>query len=131
MLARIIPIIFIGIIVISKSSLIFELRPGHQKCYIDELFEKSVLMIKWKIYLQDKIECPQYLPGITISVYNDNSGKKELEFTPQERKSKTTFKPKKEGSYRICAMYKGRMQQGDRLLMNIIRILMKIYKMSQ
>jgi hypothetical protein len=31
------------------SSLMFELRGGQPRCYVEELFEESVAMIKWKL----------------------------------------------------------------------------------
>jgi hypothetical protein len=31
------------------SSLTFELKSNHPRCYLEELFNESVAMIKWKI----------------------------------------------------------------------------------
>ncbi|MCQ2819548.1 MAG: emp24/gp25L/p24 family protein [archaeon] len=103
----------------SNCSLIFELRPGIQKCYIDELFDNTVLMLKWKIYEEKRKECPEYLSKIKMTITEEETGKKVFEMVPKERKSKTVFSPNKQGHYRICAIYRGRLERGDRLLMNI------------
>lgn len=103
----------------SYCSLIFELKPAEKRCYIDELFDNSVLMIRWKIFKDKSKDVDEYIKYIEFTITNEDTNKVELTFKPPVRKGKTTFSPKKEGAYRICALYSGKVKKGDRLYMNI------------
>ena len=46
------------------------------------------------------------LKNIILYVYEQDSSKLIFQHLPDKEKSKTTFAPKKEGGYIICAAYK-------------------------
>ena len=88
--------------------LLFHLVPNQARCYVDELFSDSVMMIKWKIYTQSKADLSSVIPQITIYATSEDSKEQVFTSVPKSAKSKVAFTPGKEGVYRICVIYKTR-----------------------
>ena len=100
-------IIIFSFLPLITPHLLFHLVPNQARCYVDELFADSVMMIKWKIYTQSKADVSSVVPQIVI--YATSEETKEQVFTvPTSAKNKVPFTPGKEGVYRICVIYRTR-----------------------
>ena len=88
------------------SHLFFRLLPNQQRCYIDELFDESVLMIKWKMYTNSTINITStILPSVSIYVTKPSSTDRLFSHVPRTMKGKVPFTAAKGGMYKICIIY--------------------------
>ncbi len=84
----------------------YDLRMGIQRCIIEELFEKNMAMIKWKIRgldLASEDEQKEYISQINLHV----TYMKDSEFSPINtnlniKEGKISFLAEKSGQYKIC-----------------------------
>ena len=88
------------------SHLFFRLLPNQQRCYIDELFDESVLMIKWKMYSNSTINITStILPSISIYVTKTSSTDRLMSHVPRTMKGKIPFTAPEAGMYKICILH--------------------------
>ena len=90
----------------SYSHLLFKLEPNSPQCYVDELFEESVMMIKWKIYTPSKLDVSPILMDRVIFAASEDDKEEVFQTVPNVAKGKGSFTAKKEGLYRICVIYR-------------------------
>ena len=88
--------------------LLFQLVPNSPRCYVDESFPESVMMIKWKIHTTSKPDVYKMLSDVIIYAINEDTKEQVLTHTPTLPKSKVAFTPGKEGIFRFCVIYRTR-----------------------
>src|SRR5690349_4060057 len=100
-------IIFLSILLIQISYLtgfFFDLTSGLERCYIEELFEESTALIKYKVFtyekggekfIRDNIEI------LNINVYDEHH-RRLAQFRVKNLKDKFTYQSKADGYYRFC-----------------------------
>ena len=104
----------------TSQHLLFTVVPNQSRCFIDELFDDTVMMIKWKIFTKSKEDVTPALPNMVIFVTSEETKEEVLMTVPNSPKSKTTFTPPKGGFYRFCVIYRTRYSDvKDTLYMNM------------
>lgn len=87
------------------SSLKFKLEPSRERCYIEELYDESILIVKWKLTGIDETNAQRFqhiLGSIHITVKNDGGNIIYIEESPKNLKGKLSYKSSEEGTYKIC-----------------------------
>lgn len=93
-----------------NSVLFFNLVSGSPKCFIDELYTNSVMMIKWKVSGLDHLEQTKInnvLQNIHINFQSEASGQTIKKEVVKESKGKISFHSQEDGQYRICIHFTG------------------------
>lgn len=116
-------IIYVSMIKIIESTLQANLDDGKENCFIEELYTSSVASIKWKIELgsmllaqkqnKTKEEISKMVPeeilkNIYIIVKDEENDEILKVFQANNSKDKNSFQSEKNGSYKICAQYRGK-----------------------
>lgn len=107
------------------ASLKFKLISDKDKCFFEELFTGSVMMVKWKLTGLDEDESPAakgILNKIYIYVSNEPDGKILLSNQLNKAKGKFSFHADKEGYYKICVRYVQGWGMGSKELIMGIKI---------
>lgn len=115
-------LLYLSITLQIKSSLIFKMNGDVTQCFIDELFQDSSMIIKWKIFTYSRLNVKPILPFFTIYALNEESKEEIFNYKINLPKSKTTFTVKKAGQYRICAKrtkYNGKDAPHEIVYMNM------------
>lgn len=104
-------LLFLNLIHKVNSSLQFEILPDRLKCYIEELYKGSVMMVKWKIaglIEPDEQKAKMFLAMINIQIIQESSGiilKRDILKT---EKGKFSFHNDGEmQQFKICVSYHG------------------------
>lgn len=97
----------------TMCSLFYELKSNVPRCYIEDLFSESVMMLKWKVFTKKKSDATLYASQITININSEDTNEELFKHILNSVKSKTSFSPYKEGSYRVCVLFKGRNPPSD------------------
>lgn len=101
-------------------SLFYELKSNIPRCYIEDLFNESVMMMKWKVFTKKKTDATLLANQITITFNSEETNEELFRHLMTSVKSKTSFSPHKEGSYRVCVLFKGRnLPSDDALYINL------------
>jgi hypothetical protein len=91
-------------IINSIHCIFFDLQNPNERCYIEELFSDSTIMIKYKLFTPEKggeRYITQTLNEVHIRVY-DEEGNTMHAHTVKSYKDKLTFHTTKESYYRVC-----------------------------
>ena len=105
-----------------KSSLLFRMSGDTTQCFIDELFQDSSMIIKWKIFTHSKQNLKSVLPFFKLYVLNEETKQQVFSHKIQSAKSKITFSIKNGGQYRICVerkRYNGNDAPSELIYMNM------------
>jgi hypothetical protein len=105
-------LILIGLCIIFQveSNLLFEMTIDRPRCYVEELFTNSVMVVNYKvegINDNDQEKITQFLSWISISIISEIDGvylKREHLKTPS---GKISFHSIQTGYYKICVSYHG------------------------
>ena len=101
-------ILIVSFLPLITPHLLFRLLPNQARCYVDELFAESVMMIKWKIYTQSKADLSSIVSQMVIYATSEETKEQVFTAVPSSAKNKVAFTPGKEGVYRICVIYRTR-----------------------
>src|SRR5437879_2792902 len=85
------------------NTLQFELRTDHQRCYVEELFQGSVAIIKYKIVglpTDDIVKTASILQNIHFNISLEYQSQILHRETAKERKSKFSYHSTSEGHYK-------------------------------
>ena len=100
-------LLFISLALVTPS-LIYKVEKNIPRCFIEELYHRSVLMIKYKIYNKSKGDISGQLPNFSIYIMSEEKNVQVFSKTPKEPKGKFSFTAEKNGgTYRICTVYRG------------------------
>ena len=106
----------------SSAHLLFVLDENRPTCFIEELFEKSVLIMKYKIYTKSHQKVDSLLPYVKIEIKYEDKGKILYSETVRSAKEKTSFLSQGSGLYRICVYrkrYSGAGMPTEEVYMNM------------
>lgn len=121
-------LILIAIINPINSTLQIKISDGEQKCFLEELFQDSILSIKWKVELgsnlfiekrnKTKVELLELVPEelirrISITIVEEKTREVIKTFNPQYNKEKESFKPTDSGTFAICVQFRTRGSQSN------------------
>ena len=104
----------------SLNSLLFELNENFPVCFQDELFENGVMMIKYKIFTNSRLDLSNIYPNTFIYVVNEETKKEEFRNVLTSVKNKFTFTASKMGMYSFCAIrMKNANKVSEQVYMNL------------
>ena len=95
---------------LSTSTLQFELEVDKFKCFYEELFKGSVMMIKWKVsglVEPDEQKATMFLAMINLSVIGEKNHELYKREPFRTTKGKLTFNSNEEATYKVCVTYHG------------------------
>ena len=93
------------------NSLLFPLYEGDERCLIDEFYEDSYFVIKYKVYAEDRRDFKKYLKHFRIYI-KDAESNLVLDNRPvNDVKDKITQKVSKFGLYKICIAVNPRLPE--------------------
>jgi hypothetical protein len=108
-------LIFSSVILITflssvQSSLKFEINVDRPRCFYEELFKDSVMMVKWKvsgINEPDEQKAKSFYMNIQLAIIDDKSGAIMKREMFNAATGKISFHASEEGFYKICVTYHG------------------------
>ena len=86
------------------SPLLFLLRPGEERCLIDEFIEQNYFVVKHKIFTEDKQNLTTFLPNLRFIVKEADTNKVFYSSFLLNTKDKITQKVEKTGLYKVCIL---------------------------
>ena len=104
---------------LADCTLQFEISPDRQRCYVEELFKGSVMMVKWKIvgidepdmaksknYILNILET-EFLDSIAIVLSHETTGQILRNNRLTTERGKLSYTSLEEGQYKTCIVYHG------------------------
>ena len=86
----------------SISPLLFILKPGQERCLIDEFIAQNYFIVKHKIYTEDKQDIKKFLPQIHFHVKDAETNRIIFNSYIYDVKDKISQKVVKTGLYKVC-----------------------------
>ncbi len=86
----------------SISPLLFILKPGEERCLIDEFIKQNYFIVKHKIFTEDKQDIKKYLPQIHFNIKDVETSRIVYSNFITEVKDKFSQKVVKTGLYKVC-----------------------------
>ncbi len=102
--------ITLTLIQFSSPTLLFELPSDRFKCFIEELSQSHVMMLKYKVrnVITDNTEEEnRFYNFISISITSESTGHIEKKEMLKNKHGKITYKAKEGGRFKICTQYHG------------------------
>ena len=97
------PIIVLLIIIsLSNSTLLFKIKNTEPQCLRGEFNEKSVLVVKYKIFTHTRKDLSKIFPYLSIYLHNVKTNKKISKQNIFLNKGKFTFNTEESGLYEVC-----------------------------
>ena len=84
------------------SSLLFLIRPGEERCLIDEFLERNYFVVKHKIFTEDRQNLTSLLPNLRFIVKEADNNRIVYASYLINAKDKITQKVEKSGLYKVC-----------------------------
>jgi hypothetical protein len=103
-------IIIITILSRAESSLKFEINVDRPRCYYEELFKDSVMMVKWKvsgINEPDEQKAKTFFMNIQLAIIQEKTSTIMKREMFNAATGKISFHASEEGLYKICVTYHG------------------------
>ena len=86
----------------SISPLLFILKPGQERCLIDEFLEQNYFIVKHKIFTENKQDIKKFLPQIHFHVKEVETNRIIFNSYIYDVKDKISQKVIKTGLYKVC-----------------------------
>jgi uncharacterized protein YciU (UPF0263 family) len=96
--------VIILILLMNINSLFFDLRSHSERCYIEQIFDDSIILIKYKIFTFEKDGENFIKSNITdfyLRVYNE-AGQTIFAHTVKKFKDKVSFQSQQNSYHKIC-----------------------------
>jgi hypothetical protein len=93
-----------------NNSLLFEIQTDREKCFVEELYTGSVMMIKWKVRGVDEPDQQkekQFYGYIQVYILAEKTNRIIKREFLQSAKGKISIHSEEEGFYKICVAYHG------------------------
>ena len=94
----------------SSSTLQFELQIDKPRCYIEELYQGSVMLVKWKVaglVEPDEQKAKMFLSTIQYAVSSVATSQIMKRDVMKETKGKFSYHSEEQGLYKICITFHG------------------------
>ena len=104
------------------SPLLLPLKPGYERCLIDEFLAGKYFVVKYKIFTEDKKDLKLFLPNLQFLVRDTENNKVIYNSYFPDVKDKITRKVEKTGLYKLCIYVNKRIPKNftqDRIYANL------------
>ena len=102
-------IILLTLLSFTTSSLLFDLKPFKPKCFIEDIFGEEVIFFKWRVFTETDLppsDLTDLVSNIMIYIYDEAFSNIVFQQAFNSEKSKSSFKPKENGRYKLCVSLK-------------------------